>query len=80
MEINSTAIEYAAVDEIPVAFCKPDPKFTNGTIALWIPYLGGDKNTGLTELRALAKAGYFACCETFVKLLWKVFRRREMRI
>lgn len=53
-------MEYTAVDEIPIAFCKPDPKLANGSIALWIPYLGGDKNTGLAELQALAKAGFFA--------------------
>ena len=60
MERELKTIEYAAVNEIPTAFCRPDPKLANGSIALWIPYLGGDKNTGLTELQALAKAGYFA--------------------
>ncbi len=60
MEIDFIAMEYAAVNEIPIAFCKPSPKFANDSIALWILYLGGDKNTGLTELQALAKTGYFA--------------------
>lgn len=60
MEMDLITLEYATVDEIPIAFCKPSPKLANGTIALWIPYLGGDKSTGLTELQALAEAGYFA--------------------
>ena len=60
MEIEKITVEYVAVDEIPVAFCKPNPKYANGSVALWIPYLGGDKKTGLTELQTMAEAGYFA--------------------
>lgn len=60
MEIDLMAVEYTLVDEIPIVFCKPNLKLANGSIALWIPYLGGDKNTGLTELQVLAQAGYFA--------------------
>jgi hypothetical protein len=51
-------MEYMAVDEIPIAFCKPDPKLANGSIALWIPYLAVIKHrvsrvAGVGESRIL---------------------------
>jgi len=45
---------------VPVAFCQPDADTANGSLAVWLPFLGGNKKTGIRELQQLAAAGYFA--------------------
>jgi uncharacterized protein len=58
--IENKAIEFVNVDNIPVAFCRPNENDSNNSIAIWLPYLGGDKETGVKELQKLASHGYFA--------------------
>lgn len=48
------------VGEVPVALCQPPKSTANGSLAIWIPYLGGNRKTGIKELQMLAEAGYFA--------------------
>ncbi|MDD1728000.1 MAG: hypothetical protein LUQ50_02890 [Methanospirillum sp.] len=52
--------EFVNVDDVPVAFCRPDESVANGSLAVWLPYLGGNKETGIRELQQLAASGYFA--------------------
>nr|WP_319997166.1 hypothetical protein [uncultured Draconibacterium sp.] len=53
-------IEFEYVTNIPIAFCRPDENRSNNSIAVWLPWLGGDKETGAKELQKLASHGYFA--------------------
>ena len=53
-------LKFLNIDDVPIAFCQPDKSVANGSLAVWIPYLGGDKETGIRELQQLATAGYFA--------------------
>ena len=53
-------MEFEYVDNIPVAFCRPDKEKSNNSIAVWLPYLGGNKETGAKELQRLAAHGYFS--------------------
>ena len=59
-DIDYNNIEFEYVDTIPVAFCRPNKEKSNNSIAIWLPYLGGDKQTGAKELQKLASCGYFA--------------------
>ncbi len=59
-KIENKTIEFASVDNVPVAFCRPNENESNNSIAIWLPYLGGDKETGVKELQKLASHGYFA--------------------
>lgn len=58
--IDYNNIEFEYVDNIPIAFCRPDKEKSNNSIAIWLPYLGGDKETGAKELQKLASRGYFS--------------------
>ncbi len=63
MENNSQHtgnIEFEYVNNIPIAFCRPYKYKSNNSTAVWLPYLGGDKETGANELQKLASHGYFA--------------------
>ena len=53
-------IEFEYVDTVSIAFCRPDKEKSKNSIAIWLPYLGGDKETGIKELQKLASCGYFA--------------------
>ncbi|GEM_PF-340778 len=53
-------LEFVNVDNVPVAFCQPNESVANGSLAVWLPFLGGNKETGIRELQQLATAGYFA--------------------
>lgn len=53
-------LELMNVDEVPIALCQPPKKIANGSLAIWIPYLGGNRKTGIKELQQLASEGYFA--------------------
>lgn len=59
-EEKKAGMEFVNVDDIPVAFCRPDERVANGSLAVWLPYLGGNKETGIRELQQLAAAGFFA--------------------
>jgi uncharacterized protein len=58
--IKDTGIVELISDNIPIAFCRPDKNKCNNAIAVWLPYLGGDKETGAKELQKLASCGYFS--------------------
>lgn len=60
IEKANKIIEFEHVDNVPVAFCRPDEYTSNTSIAIWLPYLGGNKETVKTELQTLASYGYFA--------------------
>lgn len=53
-------IELDYVNEIPIAFCRPDKNKSNNSIAIWLPRLGGNRVTCIKELQKLASYGYFA--------------------
>jgi uncharacterized protein len=53
-------IEFAEVDDIPISLCHPDQSVVKGSLAIWIPYLGGNRKTCMRELRRLSSAGYLA--------------------
>ena len=53
-------IKHMEIDEIPISFCIPDKVLSNDSLALWIPYLGGDRETSIKELKFLASKGYLA--------------------
>jgi len=57
---NTINLEFEYVNDIPIAFCRPDKNKSNNSIAVWLPWLGGDKETGAKELQKLALHGYFA--------------------
>ena len=57
---NTCNIEFEYVNDIPIAFCRPDKNKSNNSIAVWLPWLGGNKETGAKELQKLASYGYFA--------------------
>ncbi len=57
---NEHRIEVINVDDVPVAVYQPNESVANGSLAVWIPYLGGNKETGIHELQQLASAGYVA--------------------
>lgn len=61
-EINITnqIIELEYLDNIPIAFCRPDKYKSNNSIAVWLPYLGGSKESVKRELQMLSSYGYFA--------------------
>lgn len=59
-KIKAIPIEYTMVDNISIAFCKPDDNKSRRSIAIWLPYLGGNRDTGKRELQMLAKQGFFA--------------------
>ncbi|MEE1963932.1 hypothetical protein V1387_14650 [Allomuricauda taeanensis] len=53
-------IEFEYVNDIPIAFCRPNENESNNSLAFWMPYLGGDKESGAKELQKLASYGYLA--------------------
>ena len=53
-------IKYTEIDEIPIAFCMPAKELMNRSLALWIPYLGGDRETCVKELKYLASKGFLS--------------------
>jgi len=57
---NTNNIEFENVNDIPIAFCRPNENESNNSLAFWIPYLGGDKESCLKELQKLASFGYLA--------------------
>ena len=57
---NTNNIEFEYVNDIPIAFCRPNENKSNNSLAVWVPYLGGDRETGAKELQKLASCGYFA--------------------
>jgi len=59
-DTNEQRLEFINIDDVPVAFCRPNKNVACGSLAVWIPYLGGNKETGIRELQQLAAAGYFA--------------------
>lgn len=58
IENNSIIFEY--VGNIPIAYCLPNKDKANNSIAIWLPYLGGDKEAASKELQILASRGYFS--------------------
>jgi uncharacterized protein len=58
--IENKTIEFETIDNIPIAFCRPDEHKSNNSIAIWLPYLGGNRETGIRELQKLASHGYFS--------------------
>ncbi len=57
---HTSNIEFEYVNDIPIAFCRPDENKSNNSVAVWLPYLGGNKETGAKELQKLASCGYFS--------------------
>jgi dienelactone hydrolase len=57
--MSDPEFQMISIDNIPVAVCLPagEPR---GKLAVWLPYLGGDRHTVLHELKMLANAGYVA--------------------
>ena len=53
-------LELRNVDDVPIAFYQPHKDVANGSLAIWVPYLGGNRETGIKELQMLTAAGYFA--------------------
>lgn len=58
--MNKKEIVYFDVDHIPVAICMPEKINAKKTLAIWLPYLGGDRETVIPHLQKLASNGYYA--------------------
>jgi len=53
-------INFTDIDELPISYCMPAKENNNRSLALWIPYLGGDRETCIKELKYLSSKGFLS--------------------
>jgi len=57
---NDEEIQETTVGSIPVVYVTPSAETTTRRLALWLPFLGGDKDSAAPFLRRLSRAGLTA--------------------
>lgn len=57
---SASDLHSSNVDGIPVLWSTPESEVAIGRLALWLPFLGGTKETVAPFLRRLSDAGYLA--------------------
>ena len=53
-------VEFLNIDNIPLALYRPNEATNRSMLAVWLPYLGGDRETVKPYLQKLAANGFYA--------------------